>query len=321
MKGSGEKHETVSCFSPDPPLELLIAELSARQHGVASLRQLRGLGMTQGRVAKRVESGRWRRVHPGVVAVSHAPLTRAVWYLAAVLACGPDAALSHRECAAHRGLRQSNRSRVDVTAPGRRGRGRRGIEVHSAATLRPCDVEKVDGIPCTTVARTLLDLADVVSARQLERACEQADRLQVFDLRAINEQLARANGRRGAATLRAILAEQLRTPTMTRNKLEEFFLRLCREAGLPQPRVNQWIAVEPIGYEADFLWREQRLIVEVDGRDEHTTRRAFEHDRLRDQRLTLAGHRVVRFTWRQVTEQPEATIATVRRLLAQGAAI
>jgi very-short-patch-repair endonuclease len=207
-----------------------------------------------------------------------------------------------------------------VTSPTRRGRGLAGIEVHSGATLRPCDVEDVDGIPCTTVARTLLDLADVVSARQLERACEQADRLQVFDLRALNEQLARAHGRRGAATLRAILAEQLRTPTMTRNKLEEFFLGLCRAAGLAQPRVNQWIACEPIGYEADFLWREQRLIVEVDGRDVHTTQRAFEHDRLRDQRLTLAGYRVVRFTWRQVTEQPEATIATIRGLLDQGSA-
>ena len=203
-----------------------------------------------------------------------------------------------------------------MTSPTRRGRGFAGIEVHSGATLRPCDVEKVDGIPCTTVARTLLDLADVVSARQLERACEQADRLRVFDLRAVNEQLARANGRRGAAVLRAVLAEQLRTPTMTRNKLEEFFFGLCRAAGVSQPRVNQWIAVEPIGYEADFLWPEQGLIIEVDGRDEHTTWRAFEHDRLRDQRLTLAGYRVVRFTWRQVTEQPEATIATLRGLLA-----
>jgi predicted transcriptional regulator of viral defense system len=196
MEGSGEKHETVSCFSPDPPLEWLIAEVCASQHGVVALSQLRGLGMTQARVAKRVESGRWRRVHQGVVAVSHARLSREGWYLAAVLACGPDAALSHRECAAHRGLRQSNRSRVDVTAPGRRGRGRRGIEVHSGATLRACDIEKVDGIPCTTLARTLLDLADVVSPREVERACEQADRLQVFDLRALNEQLARANGRR-----------------------------------------------------------------------------------------------------------------------------
>ena len=320
MRGCGENRETVTGFSPDPPLEWLIAELCASQHGVVALRQLRGFGMTADRVRQRVASGRWRRVHPGVVAVSHAPLTRAGWYLAAVLACGPDSALSHREGAAHRGLRQSNRSRVDVTAPGRRGRGRRGIEVHSAATLRPCDVETVDGIPCTTVARTLLDLADVVSPRQLERACEQADRLQVFDLRAINEQLARANGRRGAATLRTILAEQLRTPTMTRNKFEEYFFGLCRAGGVPQPRVNQWIAVEPIGYEADFLWREQRLIAEVDGREEHTTRRAFEHDRLRDQRLMLAGYRVVRFTWRQVTEQPETTIATIRELLAQSAA-
>lgn len=316
MEGSGGKHETVSCFSPDPPLEQLIGELSASQHGVVALRQLRELGMTQGRVAKRIESGRWRRVHPGVIAMSHAPLTRNGHYMATVLACGPDAALSHRECAALRGLRQSNRSRIDVTSPTRRGRGLAGIQAHSGATLRPCDVEDVAGIPCTTLARTLLDLADVISPRELERACEQADRLQVFDLTAVQEQLARANGRRGAAKLRAILAEQLRTPSMTRNDLEEHFLGLCRTAGLPQPRVNEWIALEPIGYEADFLWREQKLIAEVDGRDVHTTRLAFEHDRLRDQRLMLAGYRVVRFTWRQVTDDRTATIATLRGLLA-----
>jgi very-short-patch-repair endonuclease len=299
---------------------VLIAELSASQHGVVSLRQLRELGMTRGRVAKRIESGRWRRVHPSVVAVSHAPLTRHGFYLAAVLACGPGAALSHRECAALRGLRQSNRSRVDVTSPGRRGRGRRGIEVHSGATLSPEDVELVDGIPCTTVARTLLDLAEVVSARQLERACDQADRLRCFDLKAVERQLARANGRRGAATLRSLLDDKLRAPTQTRNKLEERFLALCRTGGLPQPRVNEWIATEPIGYEADFLWREQRLIAEVDGRDVHTTRLAFEHDRRRDQRLMLAGYRVVRFTWRQVTEDPATTLDTLRALLAQRSA-
>ena len=318
MVGSGDKAAHMAASRPDPPLEERIAALSARQHGVVALRQLRAFGMTPNAVRKRVNAKRWRRVHPTVIAVSYAPLTRRARYMAAVLACGSGSALSHRSAADLRSMRSCNRRNIEVTSPARRGRGFDGIEVHSGTTLRACDIEKVDGIPCTTVARTLLDLADVVSARELERACEQAERLQVFDLKAINEQFARANGRRGAATLRTILAEALRTPTMTRNKLEEFFLGLCRAAGVPQPRVNHWIAVEPIGYEADFLWVEQRLIIEVDGRDVHTTRLAFEHDRLRDQRLTLAGYRVVRFTWRQVTEQPEQTIATIRGLLEAG---
>ncbi len=316
MERCGAKAENTSGLTPDPPLEQRIAALSARQHGVVALRQLRAFGMTPDAVRKRVCAKRWRRLHPQVIAVSHGPLTRRGRYMAAVLACGPGAALSHRECAELRGLRQSNRSRVDVTSPTRRGRGLVGIEVHSGRTLRPSDIEEVDGIPCTTVARTLLDLAEVVDSRQLERACEQADRLQCFDLTALQQQLARASGRRGAAKLRSILAEQTRTPTMTRSKLEERFLELCRAAGLPRPRVNEWIAIAPIGYEADFLWREQRLIAEVDGRDVHTTRRAFEHDRRRDQRLMLAGYRVVRFTWRQVTHEPAATIATMRGLLA-----
>ena len=158
--------------------------------------------MTPDAVRKRVRAKRWRRVHPEVIAVGHAPLTRRGRYMAAVLACGPGAALSHRECAALRGLRQSNRSVIDVTSPTRRGRTLVGIEVHSGATLRPCDIDEVGAIPCTTVARTLLDLAEVIGPRELERACDQADRLRVFDLNAVDEQLDRANGRRGAAALR-----------------------------------------------------------------------------------------------------------------------
>ena len=177
MRGSGEKQENASGFLPDPPLEERIAELSAKQHGVIALRQLRRFGMTADAVRKRVSAKRWRRVHRGVIAVSHARLTRRGHYMAAVLACGPGAALSHREAAALRGVRRSNRSRIDVTSPARRGRTIAGIEVHSATTLRPEDVEEVDGIPCTTLARTLLDLAEVLSRREVERAIDEADRI------------------------------------------------------------------------------------------------------------------------------------------------
>ena len=216
-------------------------------------------------------------------------------------------------------MRRSNRSRIDVTAPKRRGRGIPGIEVHSAAMLRPEDVEDVDGIACTMLARTLLDLAEVLSRQQVERAIDEADRLERFDLKAVRQQLERANGRRGATMLHSILDDRFREPALTRNKLEQAFLALCRGASLPQPRVNAWIALEPTGVEADFLWRDQRLIAEVDGNESHGTRRAFEDDRRRDQRLMLLGYRVVRFTWRQVTEDPATTAATVRSLLARHA--
>jgi hypothetical protein len=108
-------------------------------------------------------------------------------------------------------------------------------------------------------------------------------------------------------------------PALTRNDLEEAVLAICRAAGFPRPEVNVWIALEPIGYEVDFLWRSQRLIAEADGRDAHTTRRAFEHDRIRDQRLTLAGYQVVRFPKRQVFEDPASVEATLRTLLARAA--
>jgi len=319
MEGSGEKRELMAGFSPDVPLERLIAERAAAQHGLVALRDLVELGLTADAVRKRVSSGRWRRVHAGVFATGHAPLTQRARYMAAVLACGPGAALSHRDAAALHGIRPSSRSSIDVTSPKRTGRGRRGIDVHSGAILRPHDVVVVDAIPCTTVARTLLDLAEVSARRQVERACDRAELLELFDLVAIEEQLDRAGGRRGAPLLRSIVEDRFRATVHMRSELEERFLELCRVASLPRPQVNAWIALEPTGYEADFLWPQQRLVAELDGHSVHSTRHAFEHDRRRDQRLTLAGLTVVRLTWRQVVEEPAATSAMMRALLAQRA--
>jgi very-short-patch-repair endonuclease len=235
--------------------------------------------------------------------------------MAAVLACGAGAVLSHRDAAALLGLRPTARASVDVTAPRRRGRSITGIDVHSGATLAPVDVTCLEGVPCTSVARTLLDLAEVVDRRALERACDQAEMLRLFHLRTIEDVLERAEGRRGAAALRAVLAEHAGATTLTRSELEERFLALWRSTLLPAPEVNAWIALEGGGVEADFLWRERRLIVETDGRTSHMTARAFERDRRRDQRLMLAGWRVVRFTWRQVVDEPAVVEATIHGLL------
>jgi hypothetical protein len=319
MEGSGGNRRHSGRFRPDPLLEWAIAEQAGAQHGVVALRQLVALGLSASAVRTRVSAGRLHRVHDGVFAVGHAALTIEGHYMAAVLACGQGAVLSHREAAALLGLRASSRSVIDVTSPRRSGRERAGIEVHTGATLLPRDVDTVDGIPCTTVARTLLDLAEVVDRQQVERACEQAEVLRVFDLRAVEDVLDRANGRRGAPVLEAILAEHAIGTALTRRELEARFLALCRAAGLPRPEVNAWLPLEPIGVEADFLWREPRLIVETDGRATHLTARAFEVDRRRDQRAMLAGWRVVRFTWRQVDEEPAVVAATVSALLAQAA--
>jgi very-short-patch-repair endonuclease len=194
---------------------------------------------------------------------------------------------------------------------------RRGIDVHVSRTLARGDITTVDGIPCTTVARTLVDLGDVTGRRAVERAVDRAEVLRLFDGRAVHEALARAGPRRGAGILRAVL-EDFVEPTLTRRELEERFLALCRKTSLPSPAVNAWITLdEGVAYQADFLWRKERLIVETDGRDVHTTAKAFEHDRLRDQRLTLAGFTVIRFTWRQIVRERRRVAGTLRGLLAR----
>jgi Protein of unknown function (DUF559)/Transcriptional regulator, AbiEi antitoxin len=293
---------------------MAIARLAERQHGLVSLPQLQFVGLTKSAVAKRARDGRLTRIHRGVYAVGHARLTKRGHWMAAVLAYGPHAKLSHRSASALQGIRPDNSPKIDVTVPSRSARPRPRINVHASTTLAEADVTTVDGIPCTALPRTLLDLAEVVPRRALERAIDQAEVLRIFDLRAVEEVLSRANGRWGAALLTRVLAEYA-GPTLTDRELEERFFALCREAGLPRPAVNVWITLDGgVAYKADFLWRAERLIVETDGWGSHGTRRAFEEDRRRDRRLRLAGWTVVRFTWRDVEREPAEVIETLAGL-------
>jgi very-short-patch-repair endonuclease len=206
---------------------------------------------------------------------------------------------------------------IDVTVPGRAGRRRGGIKVHSAATLRAVDRAIVRGIPSTNAARTLLDLSDVVEPRALRRAVEKAEILRIFDAGAIADALGSARGRRGAPILRGLLDERAVGCSVTRSELEERFLTLCDTAAIAAPRVNHSLAVAGVFVEADFVWRAERLIVEADGHRFHSTRRAFEHDRERDRRLLVAGWRVFRCTWRQITEEPDEIAASIQTLLGE----
>ena len=288
-----------------------------RQHALLTLPQLQLHGLSKSSIAKRAQDGRLYRVHRGVYAVGRPGLTQHGQWMAAVLAYGPKAMLSHRSAAGLQGLRRDSRPKPEVTVPAGSVRPRPGIEVHKSSTLTPVDVTTVDGIPCTTVARTLVDLGDVVSRDAVERAVNQAELLRLFDGKAVAEALARAGPRKGAGILRAVLGAY-EQPALTEEGIEEAFLTLCRKASLPSPAVNTWIAIDDgINYKADFLWRPHNLIAETDGRDVHTTRKAFEHDRLRDQRLTLAGFTVVRFTWRQLANDPRSVAEALRTLLAR----
>jgi very-short-patch-repair endonuclease len=282
-----------------------IGRLAERQHGLVSVAQLQSLGLGRAAVSKRTQYGRLTRIHRGVYAVGHRRLTMHGHWMAAVLAYGPRAVLSHRSAAGLHGIRPDNRPNTDITLPSPSARPRSGIDVHRSTTLVPADVTEVDGIPCTSLARTLLDLGDVVGRRALERAIDQAEVLRVFDLRAVEDVLSRAGGRRGAGLLKRVLAEY-DGPTLTDKELEERFMALCRKASLPTPAVNTWITLDGgVAYKVDFLWRAERLAVETDGWGSHGTRQAFENDRRRDRRLRLAGWHVVRFTWRDVEREPD----------------
>lgn len=237
--------------------------------------------------------------------------------MAAVLACGDGAVLSHRSAAALWDIRPTSRGRIDVTVPARCRRTRPGIDIHRPRTLTAEDCDRARAVPCTSVARTLVDLAEVIDRRQLERAVNRAEILNLLDHRALTSALERVDGRTSRKVLESVLADTDRHDTLTRSELEERFLALCRAGGLPQPRVNAWIALDRgEGLEVDFLWTSRRLIAETDGRAVHTTHGAFENDRRRDQRLAAVGYTVLRFTYEQVTHRPDEVQTTLRRLLA-----
>lgn len=297
------------------PIDHRVAELAVQQHGVVALEQLCALGLGKDAVRKRVAAGRLHRVHRGVYAVGYPSLRKKGHWMAAALACGPNAVLSHSSAAALWGLSRDTRSGIDVTAPGRRGRALVGIEAHRDDSLRADDRTTVKGIPCTSVARTLLDLAADVSFSQLSNAITQAEVLRIFDLAALRDVVARSRRRRGVARLRDAVSAYDTRSERTRGELERRFLVLCARSELPPPEVNAPLLLDGGQIEADFLWRDARLIVEADGRRFHGTALAFERDRKRDQLLLLAGWRVIRCTWRQVVESPEELTRTLRTLL------
>ena len=287
------------------PLDRTIARLATRQHGVVARRQLEAIGLGRGAVAHRVAAGRLHRVHRGVYAVGHPVLTVDGRRMAAVLATGPGAALSHASAAALWEIRPTSATRIDVTVRSAGGRAKRpGLWIHRTPTLGLDELTEHRGIRVTTVARTLLDLAATMSPRALERALDEAEIQQLYDRTSLDA-LARAHaGERGARALTQALDED-GDPTLTDSEL---MLTLCREHKLEQPTPRAWVA----GLRVDFLFAASRLVVETDGYRFHRTRRAFERDRERDAILARAGYRTLRFTHRQLTREPTMVADTIR---------
>jgi predicted transcriptional regulator of viral defense system len=266
------------------------------------------MGLSNRAIDGRVAAGRLHVVHHGVYAVGHRRLTRKGHWMAAVLSAGEGAVLSHRDAAALWDLRPCERRRIEVTAA-RHRRHRPGIEIHHMR-LCPDEITDVDGVPVTTVTRTLIDLAAVLPRPQLDRALERAEALRASDAISLDALLQRHRGRRGTAALRDALDKGVQ-PIVTRSELEDRFLAFLDAHDLPRPEVNARLE----RYEVDFLWREQRLIVELDGHETHGTRAAFERDRERDRILQTHGWRVVRITWRQLHDDPDAVAVDLSRLL------
>jgi Transcriptional regulator, AbiEi antitoxin/Protein of unknown function (DUF559) len=304
---AGHKSERLARF------DIQVAELAVRQHGVLALRQVRTLGVGPRAVQQRVTTGRLFRVHHGVYAlVPRRLLSREGRWLAAVLACGEGAALSHRSAAHLHELRATSRSGIDVIVAGRIARRHAGIDAHRSLTLNAAaDVTTVRGIPVTTVARTMLDLAAVVDQRAVELVIGEADLRHVFDWRAVNDQFERNLRHPGAARLRAALAPD--RAGLTDSDLEELFVSIWWPTGLPRPLTRFHIDPGDGGLliRADFAWPEAKFDLELDGSGYHAGDRRRQRDYRRDQRLKHAAWDVLRVGDEQLNDEPDTVVPTV----------
>jgi predicted transcriptional regulator of viral defense system len=298
-----------------------IAALATGQHGVISRAQARALGLTDTMIASRLAAGIFQPVFRGVFAVGHRAFGRHGHMCAAVLACGDGAVVSHMTAAELLGLWDRQPVLIDVIAPGKRGCRIDGLRWHLGHPLAPDEVTVRDRVPCTTVSRTLVDMAGSVGEQSLRRLIEQAAVRRALDVAEIDRLLARKR-RRGAPMLRRAVAPwQLdeASPPVLRSVLEAPLLAAIVEEGLPRPRCNVALWLGGRRIEVDFLWEAQRLVVETDGERAHGTSAAFQRDRWRDQVLGAEGYRVVRVTWQQIAGERDATLARLRRALAPSA--
>ena len=299
----------------DDAIDRLIARIASRQRGIIEWRQMLAAGISPAAIKHRIATGRLHRVFRGVYMVGHPVAAELAIETAALLICPPGTVLSNLTGAGIWRMTELPLV-VDVTVLAGRPHHRAGMRVHRTAGLDPRDRRVARGLPVTSPARTLVDLAGQLGRDGLESAYEQAQILRLLTPDDVRRALDRAPRRRGARGLRDLVIEQ---PTMTRSKAERRLLGALAGAGIPRPETN----VKLLDHEVDMLWREARVVVECDGFETHRTRAAFERDRRRDATLQAAGYRVVRATWRRLTGDPEqlaAQVAAVLRLAASPSA-
>lgn len=277
---------------------------------MVSLGQLHRLGYTGGTIKEMIKTGRLHPLSRGVYGVGHEAIQRHGQCLSAVISCGEGALLSHRSAAWLWGLTKRFAVPIEVTAASPR-RNRKEIRVHSAKTLIDSDRVSFEGVPVTTVPRTLLDFA-AVDPFFLDRALDNAYRLGLLDLIAIDALISRSRGFRGVARLRTSL-EAYRTPAFLRSGMERRFLQLVDDHGLPRPSMNFFVA----GCELDAYWSTERFAVELDTYDYHGSPKAFEEDRIRQENLKLAGIELTRITGARLAREPERVMHRLAHLLSQ----
>jgi hypothetical protein len=282
-----------------------LQRLVVRQHGVVSRRQLREVGLSNTMVARWLDTGRLHPLHRHVFALGHTALSLKGHLFAALLYAGAGAALSHTTAAWAWRLIETEPTRIHLTVPGRR-RSLPEVRIHHS---RRVEATEHNGLPVTTVSRTLLDLATVLSPRQLRRALAEADYRGLLDPGEIAAAL--KHGRPGSKGLRLALRSHMPALAATLSELEERFLEVCESAGLPMPEVNARVG----GMRVDALWREERVVVELDGSAAHGGWAAIKRDRERELALRSLGFSVVRYTWEQVNRRVEHVVTDLRAVL------
>jgi very-short-patch-repair endonuclease len=290
-------------------------ELQRSQHGVVSRAQLLALGLSSDAIVHRVSTGRLHPVAQGIYAVGRPELSRHGGWMAAVLSCGPTTVLSHRSAAALWQIHAPASGPTEVTVATHTRRRRPGVTVHCRA-LGPSERTSRDGIPVTSVARTLLDLATALRRDRLEVAINEADKLDLIDPGSLRAALDAYSGRPGVGTLRTVLDRQLFR--LTDSELERRFLAIVRRTALPLPDTGKQLN----DFKVDFHWPALGLVVETDGLRYHRTPGQQARDRLRDQTHTAAGLTTLRFTHAQVRYEPDrvrSTLLTVAARLRQRA--
>ena len=289
------------------PLEKVF-KLGAKQHGAVSRAQVLSLGLTERVIDGMIASGRWRVLSRRAYALPGAPVTWEQRAMARALSFQPDGAISHLAAAALLGIAERKPERIDVTVPIRR---KGGPAVHRARTFSRVDIRKVDGIPVTCPARTLIDLAGILTREPLEAALDTAILKGLVSLAAVRRYIdARGLGnRRGVALLRRLLDD--RESAVPESELERKFERLVKKHSLPKPARQFWVGRRRI----DYAYPEKKIAIELDGRKDHAKKRVFEADRKRQNQLVIAGWTPLRFTWDQLRHEDEDVAATIRAAL------